>query len=508
MKSYTFYATEGVGHVVTIDVDSYTVGSTAKLYAPGELVGVATYLNGRVTISLSPGHTTILTTTAYHVDVIDPDTTVTRAIEGTIVIEEDTTGLELPPSPDRVPQIDPDKMVYFGAADANIVSIGGTTTLHDTTDFAIGTECLKTVTPASGSVPCGFAVFSGTTLPDMTGNDIILWIKIQGMANTIDFKFWIGTSGLSNAYIWSLNEASTGFPYVRDGDWYKITLPLGTATVSGSTPDLTALNSWQLKVYDNGSAPITLKLGGIGYVKRQTKYPNGVVTIRFDDLFKSQYTKAAPYMAKYGFSATSYVICETLFNNAVYPTYATLDEAHKLEDMYGWEHASHSYLVSVHNQTSNAGGNGVKGYTAYSKLAQQRDMILCREFLEAEGFKMPNHFAWPQGAWDKDALEAAQEIFSTAITVTTANHETIPVADPMRIRCYSPPSTVTGAQLKAEVDKAIAGKEWLVILFHNIADTVVNDFDTSTTAFTQLIDYLAAEEVDVRLMSEVLDVGN
>lgn len=235
------------------------------------------------------------------------------------------------------PQSRATDMLYWGKPLGSMTSLGGgTVNLNDITDYAIGTECASVVTPASGAPACGFAAFSGPTLPDMTDKEVILWIKNQGMANTIDFKFWIGESGLSNAYIWNLSEAGTEYPFMRDGEWTRITLPLGAATINGSAPNLAALNSWQLKTYDNGVSPITLKLGGIGYVQRQSMYPNGVVTIRFDDLLKSAYTLAAPYMARYGFRATSYVIAETLFNpGPQFINYASLEEAHLLEEIYG-----------------------------------------------------------------------------------------------------------------------------------------------------------------------------
>lgn len=404
------------------------------------------------------------------------------------------------------PQSRATDMLYWGKPLGSMTSLGGgTVNLSDITDYALGTECASVLTPASGAPACGFAVFSGPALPDMTDKEIILWVKIQGMANTIDFKFWIGESSLTNAYIWNLSEAGTEFPFMRDGEWTRITLPLGAATINGVAPNLAALNSWQLKIYDNGVSPITLKLGGIGYVQRQTAYPNGVVTIRFDDLLKSAYTLAAPYMAQYGFRATSYVIAETLFNpGPQFINYASLEEAHLLEEIYGWEHASHAYRASVHNQTVNQGGTGAKGYTAYPVPNQVADMKACRDWLRAQGFRAPDHFSWPQGAWDFTARRSAKKLFSSTMTLAHANDETLPPADPTRIRCYAPPNTVTGAQLTAEVDKAIAGKEWLTVLFHNITPTVTQATDTSQAAFETFVDYLASTGTPVRLVSELL----
>lgn len=424
----------------------------------------------------------------------------------------DSAGNELAltrePTRPRPSQSRADKMVYFGASLTGLAGLsGGAETLHDTSDYAIGSESAKVVTPVNSGTACGFAVFSGATLPDFTDHDVVLWLKITGMANTIDFKFWLGGTSLTNAYVWSLSEAGTSFPFLRDGAWYRITLPLGAATINGTAPDPTTLNSFQIKIYDNGTNPITLQFGGFGYTPRQTTFPRGVVTLRFDDLFASTLTKAAPYMAKYGFRATSYVIAETLWNNGSFTGYANLTDAHRLEDQYGWEHSSHAYLAAVHNQTSSQGGTGTTGYMAYPAAKQLADMKACRDYLLSQGFRAPEQFAWPQGAWDETARQNAAKVFTSIMTLAHAHDETIPVADPTRIRVYAPPNTVTGAQLTAEVDKAIAGGEWLIILFHNIIDTVVAATDIATAAFNTLIDYLDTNSVPVRLASEVLAIS-
>lgn len=423
----------------------------------------------------------------------------------------DSAGNELqlsrPPSRSRAPQARATRMVYSGLSLTGLAGLGGgVETLHDTTDYAIGSESAKVVTPGTGSTACGFAIFSGATLPDFTNHDVVLWLKISGMANTIDFKFWLGGTSLTNAYIWNLSEAGTTFPFLRDGAWYRITLPLGAATINGTAPDPTTLNSFQIKIFDNGVSPITMRFGGFGYVPRQTAHPRGAVTIRFDDLFASTLTKAAPYMGQYGFRATSYVIAETLFNNGSFSGYATLADAHRLEDQYGWEHSSHAYLAAVHNQTSSQGGSGTAGYLAYTTARQLADMRACRDYLLDQGFRAPDQFAWPQGAWDETSRQTAAQVFTSAMTLAHAHDETIPVADPMRIRVYAPPNTVTGAQLTAEVDKAIAGGEWLIVLFHNIIDTVVVSTDVATAAFNTFIDYLSTNSVPVRLASEMLAI--
>lgn len=405
----------------------------------------------------------------------------------------DEHALTTEPGRAGIPQAKAVKWIYGGTAVAGLTAAGGgTPTLHDTTDFILGTESAKVVTPGSVGVQCGYSVAGGPTLPDMTGNDLVLLIKVTGHVNAADFKFWLSdSSSFTNYYRWNLSEAGNPFPHVGEAQWYMLTLPFGNVEVSGTAPSLAALNTWQLAVYDNGT-PMTVQLNGIGYVPRQQAFPRGVVSLRFDDGLDSQLTVAAEYMKQYGMAGTLYAIAETMWNNANYTGYLTTEEARRLERVYGWTVASHAYSVAVHNQTSSQGGAGTVGYLAYTEAAQRADMRACREWLIRKGFKAPQHFAWPQGAWSDASMRIAQEVFSSNLTLAHGHNETLPVADPARIRCWAPPNTVTGAQLTAEVDKAIAGGEWLIILFHNIVTTPSQSIDVSIAAFNTLIDYLAA----------------
>lgn len=428
-------------------------------------------------------------------------------------VDQNSGGIARPlitqPGRAATPQASVYKWIYQGtsASGPNSNYAGGTTTLHDTADFVIGSESAKIVTPGSVGVQCGFGIYGGPTLPDMTNADLVLLVKVTGMANAADFKFWLSDSNvMTNAYQWNLSEAGTTFPFLASGQWYRITLPRGATTLNGVAPNNAALNSWQLVVYDNGT-PMTVQLGGIGYCKKQKAFPNGAVSIRFDDLL-DETLAAADYMAQYGFAATAYAIAETMWNNASYSGYLTTDQARMLERVYNWRIASHAYTVAVHNQTSTQGGSGTAGYTAYTANDQRADMMACRQWLIQQGFTAAQHFAWPQGAWDEASSLVAREVFSSAITLAHAHNETVPVADPNRIRCYAPPNTVTGANLTAEVDKAIAGGEWLIVCFHRIVASVSQAIDVTTAAFQTFVDYLNTTGVSVPRIDEVLAMSS
>ncbi len=61
--------------------------------------------------------------------------------------------------------------------------------------------------------------------------------------------------------------------------------------------------------------------------------------------------------------------------------------------------------------------------------------------------------------------------------------------------------------LQAEIDKAIANKTWLILLFHKIPVTETGTNDFSVAKFGTVVDYLASSGVRVKPVGEVIHGG-
>jgi hypothetical protein len=90
------------------------------------------------------------------------------------------------------------------------------------------------------------------------------------------------------------------------------------------------------------------------------------------------------------------------------------------------------------------------------------------------------------------------------MTMNAPTYETIPVSEPSKLRSIVVTNTHTLANVQGFVDQIKDGKDWGVICFHDIVTTPTTTYQWSTADFEDLIDYIAAEGIPVRVVSEVV----
>jgi peptidoglycan/xylan/chitin deacetylase (PgdA/CDA1 family) len=391
-------------------------------------------------------------------------------------------------TPSRVPLT----MIWGGQSSHPYGGSGGTITLHDTTDFAIGSESMKMVTNGSGGQTV-LNQFGGPSV-NWTNKVPVLWLKVENQAHVLDFKFWLGSSGFSNYYQWDLRENPAAYPILQDGQWVRLALPWGNAVVGGS-PSRAALTDIQVHMYDDSAGQVTVHWGGFAQAPEPVStWSNGVVSLAFDDGYASMFTAGRPYLDKYGFPATYYAITEVLWNHGAYPGYVTLAQAKQLEQQSGWEVASHAYTAAVHNAN----------YTTLSSAAQLDDMRKAKNYLLSEGFSAADHFAYPSGAWNTTVVGNVRETFASARTVNSSLEETFPPADLMKLHSLAANTSTSLASLQAAVDRAYSNHEWLILTFHDIQASASGNLEISTANFQALVDYINTKGIPVRTVSDVL----
>jgi peptidoglycan/xylan/chitin deacetylase (PgdA/CDA1 family) len=388
----------------------------------------------------------------------------------------------------------PVTMVWGGQAGHPYTALGsaGTFTLSDTADAALGTVAAKVTTTGSGAQSV-IGQFAGTAM-NMTGLIPIIWLKVENLAHMLSLHVWLGANGLTNAYTWNLKENPATYPWISESTWVAITLPLGGATITG-TPPRGALTDVEVQVYDDSAGQVTLHFGGLGFVPQSTTWPSGVVSFTFDDGLATQVATARPYLDKYGYRATAYVIAETLWNPAsYYPAYFTIDQAHSLETLSGWEIAAHAYTAYNHNT----------GYALLPPAAAVNDMAQAKAWLLTQGFAAPWHMSYPLGQWTNTLRTQAQALFASARTLANLSEESLPPADPQKLRVFTIANSTTLGAMTAAVDRAAATAEWLIFVMHSVVPATSISTDIATATFQSLVDYVAAKPMPVRLVSEVL----
>ena len=365
--------------------------------------------------------------------------------------------------------------------------------LNATTDPAFGTQYAQITTLATGGAILDSGVLA--TPLDTRNSALRLTFRVPHYLDLLNLYVYAGTgSSLADTYEfrYSNGENDPGFQYTLGGEWATITLNWGDANTIGA-PNRAKIDHFRISSVANNKT-LVIDFNELAVIPQQNAFPNGVITFCFDDQDSTVWTAAAPILDKYRIPATIFTIKEFVAQTG----YMTLDQLKTAERAKGWEVAAHAYATAVHTAA----------YTAVSPDVALRDMQQIRDWLTANGFKGRDHLAYPHGYYDKDVLKIARKVFMTARgTVRRTHHETLPPGDPHRVRCIEVFNTDTPAYIKAEIDKCVANKSWLTLLFH-IIRTPASSLTAWTEAdFADVVAYAAASGAALRTYGDAIREG-
>lgn len=213
------------------------------------------------------------------------------------------------------------------------------------------------------------------------------------------------------------------------------------------------------------------------------------VSITFDDGRVSNINKAAPILAKYGLTASAFIVTNCVGMTTVPNScrasddvsYMNWDQITALKNTYGWEigshSASHPYLAS-----KDAGDGQPNLLPADQVVAEIRDS---KAALAARGFNA-TAFSSPYGDYSNSTLSEIAKYYSVHRGFADQNNNVWPyndlVLNNMQVQTPVLPSAVT-----AKIDYAIANKTWLILTLHDIVDA---PRDASTYAYDWQTSYL------------------
>lgn len=168
--------------------------------------------------------------------------------------------------------------------------------------------------------------------------------------------------------------------------------------------------------------------------------------------------------------------------------YMTLAELRELHDRFGWD-------VAAHHATP---------FTELSPEELERAVRDIQLFLEGHGFGAgARHLAFPLGKYDvRRVMPVVRRHFQTA-RLASAGPETLPPADPHRLRVRNVLRTTRPEEIRAAARRAVTHREWLILMFHYLVDVPSLDTEYAIEDFRRVVELLAAEESPVRPLSEV-----
>ena len=269
--------------------------------------------------------------------------------------------------------------------------------------------------------------------------------------------------------------------YNVDDEWTFVTIHPDAASTTVGTLDMAAIQKIRIG-FDITTGTHAELVGGIGTIPIQTKYPNGVVSIDFDDNAGGQFSYARPLMVARGFPGTICAIGEGA-DNAPNGQFS-VEYMHMLEDVFGWEIGGHARTFADH----------VDMRTLTD--AQIEDAVLRNvEWLTANRFRS-NYFAYPQGLSDPRVRNVVRRYFALGRTTgpdSVAMNYPV-TSSQMNLPCHF---GTTVADITAKITQAAARKQWLSLGFHNFVPGASAGGAIGLADFTTILDAIVAAGMPV-----------
>lgn len=372
---------------------------------------------------------------------------------------------------------------------------GGTGTLSDdTSDFAVGTQSLKLVT--LGDEAYNQVGRESVGPYDFTNRDLRITFKVEGLANVRTFEVFLSSD----------NQASNNVhypvsipvqPYIADGEWASMTISWGdlAGNFAPGSIDRSKVNNVEFRLEDDNTGPVTFHLNEVAAVERPV---DGVISIVFDDGWDSTYTRARPYMDKYGLRGTAAIIRDVVGTSG----YVSVAQLRALQDLSGWDVVAHADTVANHNI----------GYGNLEDPVVEAELKGIKRWLLDNGFKRRDLFVWPLGSYTASQMTMARRLFNVVRGTTggaggaSGPQETSPPGDNGRLRTWTIGHTTTVEEVEAALTQCSAHGSWLILSFHKIVPSgAESGTEIDDVVFREMIDAVAVNGLAVKTMAEVME---
>ncbi|MHC0431652.1 polysaccharide deacetylase family protein [Streptomyces sp. O3] len=386
-------------------------------------------------------------------------------------------------------------------------------TPFDTEVFTRGDRSFRVTTRGNGVQ--SFVRHTGMKRMGLKGKMLRLVFRVEDVAHLARMEFYLGRGDLEDHFSWTFHHhAVKGTNYVQSGEW--VTVHLQWADVTGASgrfklssrgePSVQSdFTDMSFAVYDDEKGPVTYHLQAVEVVPDTTDvFPQGVVSITFDDSHRSVHDLARPVMDRYGMPGTLYNIADAIGTEP----FTGIGQMRSLQDSSGWEMAGHAYALKAHD-------------TSYPKLTAKQvddDFRKLREWLVAGGFTS-EHFAYPHGAFGKtrdgvpvDLLAARH--FTTARSIISETTESFAPAMPYRLKALT--GINDGAKIGGETLADVIGKggaldrcagsgDWLILCLHRIVEGVpAANTELSTEGLDRLVREIDKRDIEVLTVQEAM----
>lgn len=209
----------------------------------------------------------------------------------------------------------------------------------------------------------------------------------------------------------------------------------------------------------------------------------GVVSITFDDGFKSVIGNAFPLMEEYGYRGTNYVM----------PKFIGKDDHMTWED-----------LAVLHNNCWETGSHTMNhpDLTELSREDVYYEVGESKKILEEKGFTVKG-LATPYGEYNEKVLEIVEESYYYHRTAWPNGLNDIPFSSSERyeLRVVGDHEGISVEEIKEWIFRAKEEKKWIILLFHRVGES--GEYNTSMGDFEEILRVVDEEGIPCLPVSTV-----
>jgi hypothetical protein len=316
---------------------------------------------------------------------------------------------------------------------------------------------------------------------DLWGRFVEVRLRVEDVARLAGLELRLSSDDFAESFFaFELPlYADRHFNLIPDGKWVRLTLSFGSARVVGS-PDRGAIDSAGWFLRDDGAGAVEFAWSDLS---AHAAANEGRLSLTFDDGLSAHYAVAATEMQRFGFRGTAYVMPDQIGG----PGFMSIEQLGALRDRFGWEVAAH-YDVPL---------------TDLAQDELEPTLLGVKRFLDEHGFEQGSaHLAFPLGRQESEhVMPVVRKHFRTA-RLASAGPETIPPADPHRLRVVNVLDSTSPAEIQAAARRARIHGEWLILMFHHLVAEPRGPLEYGIQDFVRVLERVRMSGIPVRPVGE------
>ncbi len=261
------------------------------------------------------------------------------------------------------------------------------------------------------------------------------------------------------------------------GEWSEVVIEPSVFKITEGVPGWNNINSLAIRVIPKKDVSTKIWFEEFELIPKINS--EAVVSMTFDDGFSSTF-KAGDIMHKYDYTGTAYIIPEFLGKEG----YLIQAEVDDLAGM-GWD----------------ISGHGKDNLTELVSADADTQLASVYKYLDDRKYKGREHFAYPNGGYNKYVESQVMEYFTSARTIDGFSQPVAKIHN-SHINAVTISSSTPITDIIAQIDQAVKDKSWLILVWHNFNQELTSDTDYRLEDFSYLVDYINKNNIKVLPYSE------